>query len=178
MFIQFLPIYNSKVWDHMYNQIKSLKENGSFNELFSYSFGVSNPNIEGIRLSYWDEIKMISNFWEMLDEVVKQNKELILEELKNNEDFHVDQLFADKQYADIYERNSIIRYYIDLELTQKYKTLLFEKINIIMIILEELEVNDEKLKNDEQKEFIEANYIELSSFYDDIHERFYNQFLN
>jgi len=178
MFIQSLPIYNSNVWDSKYYQMEALKESGSFDEWFAFSFGVNPRNIEEIRLSYWDEIKIIPHFWEMLDEIVNQNKESILEKLKNNEDFHVDQLFADKHYADLYEKNSIIRHYINLELTPKYKTLLFEKFNIILTIFEKLENNNEELEYDEQKEFMEANYVELNSFYDDIHERFYNQFLN
>ena len=178
-FISNLSVYNQNVWNNKFKQFESLKNLGSFDEWLYYSFGIpSNSELnknDNNELTYWEEIKLIPNFWEMLDEILNQSKEFIREKLNKNENFIMDKKFI--EYSNDYiQINSIIRYYINQELTQKYRTLLFEKINIIAIILEKINRGDETLDNDESKEFYNINLYELSSLYDDIHEKFYNEF--
>ena len=147
-----LPVYcDSEIFNKALQEFEVLKNTGSIDDWVYKSFNCDFP--------YWEEIKLIPDLWEILEKIVEDNNELKFE-INMNDDYII--------------CNSIIREKVQNILTEKYKTLLFEKLNMILTIMEE--AHEISLMQDNE-EIILPEDLESSSFYKDIHEKFYHKFI-
>ena len=148
-----LPMYCDDVqFKAMLNRFEYLKDCGSLDDWVYESFEQS--------FSYWKEIQLIPNFWEILSAVVKDNLDLKFECLEA-----MDTMFM----------NSLIREKVQDKLNWKYRTLLFEKLNMILTIYEEIYIAEQFQQYDDIDDIILPDG--LDDFYNNIHEEFYNKFI-
>ena len=144
--INYLPVYTNETFLLMKKEYDQLSNLGSPDEWYYESFEKS--------FNYWNEIKLLMN----------ENKfERILELINEIYGDYIKELIIDKNYKDE-ENTSAIRYLSNTFLTLELKTLIFEKINMIMTLVEENENNYE----DEQFEFdpeVYEFYKKMDQFY-------------